>query len=172
MVKRRNLEFSFLFLLLRANWTCFADPEKKRYFKIEKASTAPSWAAWNAEVVRKRKADDLAREEAKYREHILRNHVKRSPLWEGDPVSTALLRSETGDLGRRGNQRELASVTWAQGLNRRGGVEFADDHDHGRAAKAKGFWVGGEEDGLLESVMYARRFPGFLPPPPPFFSHL
>jgi hypothetical protein len=49
-------------------------------------------------------------------------------------------------------------VAWAQGLNRRGGVEFTDDHDHGRAAKMKGFWVGGEEDGLPHSVVYARKF--------------
>lgn len=105
--------------------------------------------------MRKRKAEDAAAGENRRRERLLQRHVRRSGLWAAAPVSTALLRRETGDLGGRMTGRGLfeevlGPAAWAGGIVGRGVVRF---HPEERGS-VPCFWVGGEEDGLRTGTVY------------------
>lgn len=133
------------------------DTERNKYFKIEKASTAPSTAAWSSDSVKRRKIEDQASQAARRRERLLRNHVRRSPLW-GATVTSGILRRELGELGSRSGSgggsdgAVVKAAAWAEGVAGKGVVKF------GRERRTTGhlacLWVGGEDEGLVTGVVY------------------
>ncbi|KAM0559490.1 hypothetical protein ACHAPJ_004520 [Fusarium lateritium] len=136
------------------------DPEKKKYFKIEKTQTAPSSAAWSSDAVKRRKIDDKAQKAVRRRAHLIRNHIKRHFVAKDD-VTSALLAREIGSsyVAERGRGRiedgDLGAAAWAAGLVAKGDVPFAPSFARNRYANMPCFYVSGEDEKTGLGVAYA-----------------
>lgn len=139
-----------------------ADEARGKYFKVEKSHTAPPSAAWSADAVRKRRADEGARKEARHRAHLVRNHIKRSAL-RRDVLSGGLASRETEaarvalgpGYGGRAEDTDLGGAAWAAGAVDKGHVPFAPSFARARAANMPCFYVGGEDCKTGLGVAYA-----------------
>ncbi|RFU76265.1 plasma membrane atpase [Trichoderma arundinaceum] len=138
----------------------YYDPEKKRYFKIERSQTAPSSAQWSSTSVKRRKVESQVAEEASRREQLTKNHVKRSVL-RRDVVTSGLLARETeyrriAEPGRgRPGDEDIAAAAWARELTDKGQTAFApsmvwDTHPHMPC-----FYVSGKDCGAESAIAYA-----------------
>ncbi|QUC17062.1 uncharacterized protein UV8b_01303 [Ustilaginoidea virens] len=127
----------------------YYDEARKKYFKIEKAQTAPSQASWSADAVKRRKLQDSSDKEARRRTQLVKRHIKRPAL--GAHVALAgLLNRETEpergpeDGRRRPWDEDVGAAAWAGGLQDKAGIAFAPGPAPARAANMPCLWVGGE----------------------------
>ncbi|KAM5342938.1 hypothetical protein ACJ41O_013904 [Fusarium nematophilum] len=138
----------------------YYDPEKKKYFKIEKSQTAPSSASWSSDAVKRRKVQDETQQAARHRAHLVRNHIKRHFLTR-DAVTSGLLAREirlpfAAESGRgRMEDRDLVTAAWAAGVVDKGSVPFAPSYARARYANMPCFYVGGEDQKTGLGVAYA-----------------
>ncbi|KAJ4261460.1 hypothetical protein NW762_006885 [Fusarium torreyae] len=138
----------------------YYDPEKKKYFKIEKTQTAPSSAAWSSDAVKRRKIDNKTQKAVRHRAHLIRNHIKRHFVAKDD-VTSALLAREIGSpfVAERGRGRiedgDLGAAAWAAGLVAKGNVPFAPSFARKRYANMPCFYVSGEDEKTGLGVAYA-----------------
>ncbi|KAF7554964.1 hypothetical protein G7046_g6664 [Stylonectria norvegica] len=138
----------------------YYDPEKKKYFKIEKAYTAPLAASWSSDAVKRRKVHDGATRAASQRAHLVRRHIRRSALW-GDAVQAGALAREMGlprtaEFGRGAiDHAEVAADAWARGVVDKGSIPFVPSFARARFANMPCFYVGGEDTKTGLGVAYA-----------------
>lgn len=137
------------------------DADKKKYFKIEKAHTAPPNAAWSADEVKRRRVASSAAESSHRRARLLRNHIRRHAALEADLVTRGrLLRELGGD--RRGvvtvEEQDTAVAAWAGGLVDKGSVPFVPSFARQRYANMPCLYVGGDDDKTGLGVAYASAF--------------
>jgi hypothetical protein len=141
------------------------DPEKKKYFKIEKSSTAPAGASWSTEAVQRRQQQERAGRAARQRAHILQNHIRRSPV-QRDATSSALLARETearrtgvDAAWNRADEGHLGAAVWASGVVAKGSVPYASTRTPEAANAARYgnipcFYVSAEDDKTGLGVAY------------------
>lgn len=110
------------------------DAEKKRYFKIE-GNTAPATAAWSAESVKRRRAEDEQAEIAEKRAKQASQLVSRSRVLQ-DPLLGGFLLREVGQVGR-----DVQVDCWALGLCYKGNVHIPPNL-YGMVATGAGLEVG------------------------------
>lgn len=120
---------------------------KNKYFKIEKSQTAGT-VSWSSEAVKRRKIETKAAETKRKREHELRRHIKRSPLWR-DIITSGIMNRELGGFKDEG---ELGASSWAAGVVSKGEIRFIPAR--GRSGNLECLWVGGEEEKLGLGVAY------------------
>lgn len=144
--------------------TLDADPEKRKYFKIEKAQTAPSAAQWSSDSVKRRKVASQAAAEASQRAQLTKNHVKRSVLTR-DVVASGLLareteRQRTAEPGLRGKawDEDVAAALWAAELAGKGQTAFAPSMIWNTHPHMPCFYVSGQECGTESAIAYASEF--------------
>ncbi|CAH0059373.1 unnamed protein product [Clonostachys solani] len=128
--------------------------EKKKYFKVEKSSTAPSASTWSSDAVKRRKVEHQASEVVRKRDWELRSHIKRHRLWEHTVASGTLKREIRDDLSWEGGD-SLKAAAWAGGLEAKGEVRFGSHHR--RSGHLPCLWIGGQEQGLETAVAYTSR---------------
>lgn len=93
---------------------------KKKYFKIEPSTTAPSGAAWSADNVKRRKLEEK-------KTQVVQRHLE---MRKGTiQHCRALLNPLTGgflarELGRA--SKDLPAACWTLGLQEKGSVPFHD----------------------------------------------
>ncbi|KAM0379877.1 hypothetical protein ACHAPK_000458 [Fusarium culmorum] len=139
------------------------DPEKKKYFKIEKTQTAPSSAAWSTDAVKRRKVEEKIQKSVQRRAHLVRNHIKRHFITK-DTVASALLAREAGlpyaaERGRgKLDDGDLGAASWAEGLVAKGNVPFAPSFARQRYPNMPCFYVSGEDEKTGLGVVYASTF--------------
>jgi hypothetical protein len=137
---------------------CFlcSDPDKKKYFKIEKSHTAPSNAAWSVDAVKRRRREDTASEDTRRRAHLVRNHVKRHDALSRDVVSRGLLSREVrGDAAATFDGGDVAAAAWAEGVVDKGAVQFMPGDEGARVPNMPCFYVGGDDEKTGMGVAYA-----------------
>ncbi|KAL7799844.1 hypothetical protein V8C37DRAFT_365680 [Trichoderma ceciliae] len=138
----------------------YYDPEKKKYFKIEKSQTAPSSAQWSSASVKRRKVASRAAEEASKREQLTKNHIKRSVL-RRDVVTSGLLARETeyqriAEPGRgRPEDGDIAAAMWARELTDKGQAAFAPSMIWNTHPHMPCFYISGKECGTESAIAYA-----------------
>lgn len=138
------------------------DPEKRKYFKIEKANTAPSAAAWSSEAVKRRKIQDTAIEAQRQRAHLVRNHIKRHTIQQ-NAISGPLLSRELGlgfsaEHGRgRTEHAELGTEAWVKGVVEKGRIPFVPSFARMRFANMPCFYVGVEDTKTGLGIAYASK---------------
>ncbi|KAG5984427.1 hypothetical protein E4U55_004889 [Claviceps digitariae] len=120
----------------------YYDATKKKYFRIEKSHTAPSQASWSADAVKKRRREDMSREEARRKADLVKRHVRRHWL-RRDMLGGGLLRRETEYVDVR-TGGELRCAAWAGGVMDKGRVSFVSNGEGGgkRAPNVCCLWVG------------------------------
>lgn len=106
------------------------DEEKKKYFKIEKNSTAPSSAAWSADNVKKRRLEDEEAARAVRRMTLDKRRVARAKVLQHSLMGGFLDRELFGGGGHH-HPRLLGKVTsaaaaFADGLVDRGMLPLKD----------------------------------------------
>lgn len=116
------------------------DPEKGKYFKIEKSHTAPGGAAWSSDAVKRRKTEEVAEQAVQRRRRELRRHIARHALRE-DVLLGGMLRREVDGMGPFG-AGDVRAAGWAGGVVRKGAVRFGQ----GQGANLPCLWVGGTEE--------------------------
>lgn len=124
----------------------FPDPEKKKYFKIEKSHTAPLAAAYAAHNVKRRKRHAADTEARERRAKLTQRHIKRSRALR-EPGLGGLLNRELGlrdpSLGGRRSAADVPAAIFAAKLCDRGCIYFRDSEIlNRRAAHPECFWVG------------------------------
>ncbi|KAL6881862.1 hypothetical protein HDV57DRAFT_497548 [Trichoderma longibrachiatum] len=136
------------------------DPEKKRYFKIEKSQTAPSTAQWSTSSVKRRERESHVAEQAAKRQQLTKNHVKRSVLAR-DAVASGLLARETemsriaeAGRGKRENGDVLAAA-WAREVAAKGKISFGMSWELSGHPHMSCFYVVGEESGSKSAIAYS-----------------
>ncbi|KFA80481.1 hypothetical protein S40288_02103 [Stachybotrys chartarum IBT 40288] len=107
----------------------YYDADKKKYFKIEKATTAPAGAAWASDTVQRRAEQDRAEAQAQQRARRLRHNIKRSIFQRHDAGAGLLSREvEAGRRAERGrgrpDDRDVGAALWAAGVVDKGRVGF------------------------------------------------
>ena len=102
----------------------FADPERKKYFKIEKSQTAPGGAAWSAYTVKRRRLEDEEGVRALRRADVERRRRARAPVLT-HPLIGGRLDRELG--GPRRSAANLAPPAgFAAGLVAAGKIPLKD----------------------------------------------
>ncbi|KAL7808860.1 hypothetical protein V8C26DRAFT_277839 [Trichoderma gracile] len=136
------------------------DPEKKKYFKIEKSQTAPSAAQWSSSSVKRREHASQAAQQAAKRQQLTKNHVRRSVLAR-DAVASGLLARETevrgtaeAGRGRRENGDVLAAA-WAREVTAKGKISFGMSWELSGHPHMACFHVVGEESGSKSAIAYS-----------------
>ncbi|GKU05671.1 myocyte-specific enhancer factor 2d [Fusarium langsethiae] len=138
----------------------YFDPEKKKYFKIEKTQTAPSSVAWSSDAVKRRKVEEKIQKSVQRRAHLVRNHIKRHFIAK-DAVASALLAREVGlpYAAERGRGKledgDLGAAAWAGGLVAKGNVPFAPSFARQRYPNISCFYVSNEDNKTGLGVAYA-----------------
>ncbi|VUC35122.1 unnamed protein product [Clonostachys rosea] len=132
----------------------YYDEEKKKYFKVEKSSTAPSASTWSSDAVKRRKIEHQASEVVRKRDWELRRHIKRHKLWDHTVTSGTLKWEIRDDLNWKGEDN-MKAAAWAGGLEAKG--EFRFDFDHRRGPHLPCLWIGGQEQGLESAVAYTSK---------------
>jgi hypothetical protein len=130
------------------------DEEKKKYFKVERSSTAPSASTWSSDAVKRRKVEHQADEMVRERDLELRHHIRRHRLWDHAVASGTLQREIRDDLSWEG-EGSLKAAAWAGGLEAKGEVRFGSNHR--TSGHLPCLWVGGQEQGLETAVAYTSR---------------
>ncbi|KAI0025761.1 hypothetical protein F4780DRAFT_789285 [Xylariomycetidae sp. FL0641] len=116
----------------------YYDTEKRRYFKIEKNSQAPSGAAWAADNVKKRRLQDEEATAARRRMDLRRRRVARSRAL-AEPLMGGFLAREYGEAGR-----DMPAASFAAGLLEKGQMPLADAR-WGSSANVKHMYVSGQD---------------------------
>lgn len=114
-----------------------ADPEKNKYFKIERPQTSRPAASYSSEAVKRRRVDDAAAREEAARREVTRHHVRRRKgMGGGDMYLPA------GLLGREigGGGGESVAAAWSDGLVDMGRVQVGEKRGDG--VNLGCFWVG------------------------------
>lgn len=124
-----------------------SDAEKNKYFKIERAQTAPSSASWSAEEVKKRKKADKVKNEERRGKELVKRHIKR---WKGS--GDVRLRREIGILRGGEDVSDGMVNAFAGGLVDKGGVSFVPSFARERFRNMSCFYVG------HMGVAYASKF--------------
>lgn len=147
----------------------FQDPEKKRYFKVEKSQTAPPTAQWSSSSVKRREHESQVAEQAAKRQQLTKNHVKRSVLTR-DAVASGLLARETeidrtaeAGRGKRENGDVLAAA-WAREVTAKGKISFGMSWELSGHPHMSCFYIVGKESGSKSAIAYSGKHA-----PPPFF---
>lgn len=142
------------------------DQEKKKYFKIEKAQTAPAQAEWSSEAVKRRKTEAAAEKAVRRRREQTRRHVRRDARFlPGGFAAPGMLGREIGGMGYaastssgRSGAVDVGVTSWAGGISRMGSMPFGSPRCDGRNLSC--LWVGGGEGGEGDpSVVYTSKFP-------------
>ncbi|KAL2131589.1 hypothetical protein VTI74DRAFT_4830 [Chaetomium olivicolor] len=143
----------------------YYDSVKRKYFRIEATSTAPSAAVWSSQNVKRRAVEEnvaKAKEERARREV---GRVKRARiLKEGEvPLMGGLLAKEIGQVcgsGRALSTKETAGRAWAGGLKGKGEVNLCPELVR-QGPMISTMWVGGagsqDRLGLAYAVVEGRR---------------
>ncbi|KAK1239477.1 hypothetical protein MKX07_008965 [Trichoderma sp. CBMAI-0711] len=136
------------------------DPEKKRYFKVEKSQTAPSTAQWSSSSVKRREHESQVAEQAAKRQQLTKNHVKRSVLTR-DAVASGLLARETeidrtaeAGRGKRENGDVLAAA-WAREVTAKGKISFGMSWELSGHPHMSCFYIVGKESGSKSAIAYS-----------------
>ncbi|CAH0001867.1 unnamed protein product [Clonostachys byssicola] len=129
----------------------YYDEERKKYFKVEKSSTAPSASTWSSDAVKRRKVEHQASEVVRERDWEVRHHIKRHRLWDHAVASGTLKREIRDDLSWEG-EGNLKAAAWVDGLEAKGEVRFRPQHRS--SGHLPCLWVGGQEQGLETAVAY------------------
>ncbi|KAH7320926.1 hypothetical protein B0I35DRAFT_450538 [Stachybotrys elegans] len=143
------------------------DPAKKKYFKIEKSSTAPAGAAWSADAVQRRQEQECAARAARVRAHIVQNHIRRSRIVRDVPTSGMLAREtearrtgiDTAAGWSRADEGDLGAAVWAAGVVGKGSVPYASTSTSQPARGSRHgnipcFYVSGDDDKTGLGVAY------------------
>ncbi|CAG9938833.1 unnamed protein product, partial [Clonostachys rosea f. rosea IK726] len=130
-----------------------SNEEKKKYFKVERSSTAPSASTWSSDAVKRRKVEHQADEMVRERDLELRHHIRRHRLWDHAVASGTLQREIRDDLSWEG-EGSLKAAAWAGGLEAKGEVRFGSNHRI--SGHLPCLWVGGQEQGLETAVAYTK----------------
>ncbi|CAM1510422.1 Fc.00g007570.m01.CDS01 [Cosmosporella sp. VM-42] len=136
------------------------DPEKKKYFKIEKSHTAPTTASWSSDAVKRRKIQDTANQADRRRAHLVRDHIKRHAISK-DVVSSGLLIRELGfgPVAEHGRGRiqngPFVAEAWTRGVVAKGSIPFVPSFARARYANMPCFYVGAEDTKTGLGVAYA-----------------
>ncbi|KAI1269809.1 hypothetical protein F5Y18DRAFT_371636 [Xylariaceae sp. FL1019] len=115
----------------------YYDPEKRRYFKVEKSKTAPTTAAWSADNVKRRKLDDAEAAAALRRLDLTRNRIKRARVLN-EPLTGGFFAREHGEVWD-----DLQPACFATGLKEKGSVPLGDP---GFRGQVKHMYVDGQDD--------------------------
>ncbi|ETS02155.1 hypothetical protein M419DRAFT_8510 [Trichoderma reesei RUT C-30] len=136
------------------------DPEKKRYFKVEKSQTAPPTAQWSSSSVKRREHESQVAEQAAKRQQLTKNHVKRSVLTR-DAVASGLLARETeidrtaeAGRGKRENGDVLAAA-WAREVTAKGKISFGMSWELSGHPHMSCFYIVGKESGSKSAIAYS-----------------
>ncbi|KAF9878496.1 hypothetical protein CkaCkLH20_03988 [Colletotrichum karsti] len=142
----------------------YYDEEKGKYFKIEKAQSAPQNAAWSADSVKRRKIQHREAEAVAARRERLRRHIVRSAVLR-DPLTGGFLEAELGVSRRERKWRagaggefgveDVPAVAWARGVAEKGEVPFVPSFARARFPNIPCFYVGGEDEKTGLGVAYA-----------------
>ncbi|KAG6010995.1 hypothetical protein E4U21_000024 [Claviceps maximensis] len=123
----------------------YYDVTKKKYFKIEKSHTAPPQASWSADAVKRRRQEDILREEARKKADLVKRHVRRHSL-RRDILGEGLLRREVEYVDASIAAGELRCAAWAGGVADKGRLSFVPDaagaEEEKRAPNMCCLWVG------------------------------
>ncbi|OLN86201.1 hypothetical protein CCHL11_04201 [Colletotrichum chlorophyti] len=139
----------------------YYDEEKGKYFKIEKAASAPQGAAWSSESVKRRKIQHREAEAVAARRERLKRHIVRSAVLR-DPLLGGFLEVELG-VRREGGQRadgalsveDVPAVAWAKGLVDKGEVPFVPSFARQSFPNIPCFYVGGDDVKTGLGIAYA-----------------
>ncbi|XXG97136.1 Mitochondrial DNA replication protein yhm2 [Hypoxylon texense] len=96
------------------------DEKKRRYFKVEKGTTAPGDAAWSSDNVKKRKLEDAASVEALRKLNLNKNRIVRSEA-VNQPIMGGFFARECGET-----DLDLPAAAFAQGFVEKGKVPLAN----------------------------------------------
>ncbi|KAI0154371.1 hypothetical protein GGR57DRAFT_466860 [Xylariaceae sp. FL1272] len=115
----------------------YYDPEKRRYFKVEKSKTAPTTAAWSADNVKRRKLDDAEAAAALRRLDLTRNRIKRARVLN-EPLTGGFFAREHGEVWD-----DLQPACFATGLKEKGSIPLSAPGFHGQV---KHMYIDGQDD--------------------------
>ncbi|KAL0940619.1 uncharacterized protein CTRU02_203382 [Colletotrichum truncatum] len=142
----------------------YYDEEKGKYFKIEKAQSAPQNAAWSAESVKRRKIQHREAEAVAARRERLKRHIVRSAILR-DPLLGGFLEAELGVSRRERKLRagaggefgleDVPAVAWTTSLTDKGDVPFVPSFARQRFPNIPCFYVGGDDVKTGLGVAYA-----------------
>ncbi|KAH7133379.1 hypothetical protein B0J13DRAFT_100462 [Dactylonectria estremocensis] len=138
----------------------YFDPEKKKYFKIQKSHAAPTDAAYSSDAVKRRRVNDRTVLAAKKRAHAVRNHIRRHPMNQ-DAMFGGILAREFGlarvaECGRgRVEDGDVAAMAWAHGAVDKGSVPFAPSFARGQCPNMPCLYVNGEDTKTGLGMAYA-----------------
>lgn len=122
------------------------DEETGKYYKIEKAQTAPSQAAWSTEQVKLRKQAKRVKRAEEERARLLQNHIKRHGALARDVVAGSVLNRELGLVAKYHDDAAATCGAWASGIRDKGSISFVPSFARQTFANLPCFWVGGEDD--------------------------
>ncbi|KAL2753763.1 hypothetical protein ACRALDRAFT_1071834 [Sodiomyces alcalophilus JCM 7366] len=139
--------------------------EKKKYFKIEKAQTAPTQAAWSADNVKRRRLENQSARADRKRAELTRRHIRRSRVL-GEPRLGGILGRQLGvatpsswpfsySSAAPSLRDDVPGAVWAAGLVDKGHVPFAPSFAAERFPNVPCFWVGGQDEKTGLGVAYA-----------------
>ncbi|KAI0402169.1 hypothetical protein F4802DRAFT_387072 [Xylaria palmicola] len=94
----------------------YYDAEKKRYFKVEKSSTAPANAAWASTSVKRRKLRDADAAAALRHLHLARSRVRRARVLH-EPLTGGFFAREHGAMAD-----DMPAASFVEGLRNKGRV--------------------------------------------------
>jgi hypothetical protein len=134
----------------------FIDPDKKRYFRVERSHTAPLQAAWSAENVKRRRFLDEQAELVRQRHELTSRHIKRAAV-SREPLMGASMEREFG-AGSSRAVADIPSAAWAGGLLAKGEIPFVPSFSRSRYPNMPCFFVGGDDVKTGLGVAYASEF--------------
>lgn len=141
-----------------ANVRCL-DPDRRKYFKIEEASTAPKSASWSRDSVKQRKVQDDVGEAARQRAHLVKRHIRRHAITQ-NVVSSGLLAREMGlqptaEFARgRLEAGDVGADAWARGIVAKGYVPFAPNRARPDQPNLPCLYVNGDDQKTGMGAIY------------------
>ncbi|KAJ9141982.1 Plasma membrane ATPase [Pleurostoma richardsiae] len=119
----------------------YFDPERNRYFKIERNQTAPAGASWSATAVKRRKVEDKEATKAKKQLELIKSRIQRAKLL-AEPSTGGFLQRELG-----ASVPDLTEAIWAKGLRDKGEIPFvyANGPERPKVPNIPGFYVDGSD---------------------------
>ncbi|KXJ96984.1 hypothetical protein Micbo1qcDRAFT_229762 [Microdochium bolleyi] len=115
----------------------YYDADKGKYFKIERAGTAPTSAAWSADNVKRRRLEDKAAAAHEHQVQRNKDRVRRATVL-GHPLTGGFLARELGTV-----RLDVVPAGFAMGLVGKGGLPLADAR-----------WSGGGSAGVRRNVQH------------------
>ncbi|KAI1825100.1 hypothetical protein F4861DRAFT_503106 [Xylaria intraflava] len=124
----------------------YYDPEKGRYFKVERGQTAPANAAWSADNVKKRRAVDEQAAASSRRRQIIKDRIVRARVLN-EPLTGGFFAREYGVL-----EADVQVASFALGLRDIGSAHLVDPRPYRPGTESRSplmqvtrMYVGGQD---------------------------